>query len=239
MAHQKQHVHLYISCKDLLDKDIISKSDPFVEVYENSRLIGKTEQISDDLNPSFSTPIELVYQFEIRQNLKFIVRDEDTGGSSEHLGEVEVSLGALIGTAEPGSKGWTKKLDRASKGWINVNVVQVNSSGNQIVRLNCEGLKLDKMDWFGKSDPYYEVWCGNLMIYRSEVVKKNLNPNWKVGQFPFAPMEANGGFRVKVWDWDKNSDNNKSCKIGVEYRAFPRCGRGMWGGFLATFRVVF
>ena len=112
MPNQKQNVNLYISCKNLSDKDILSKSDPYVEVYENNRLIGKTEQISDNLNPSFSTPIELIYQFEFRQNLKFVVKDKDSGRSSDYLGEVEVSLGNLVANSEPGSEGWTKKLDK-------------------------------------------------------------------------------------------------------------------------------
>ena len=78
-----QHIQLYMSCKNLLDKDYISKSDPFVEVYENSEKIGRTEQIPDNLNPHFSKPIDLIYQFERRQILKFVVRDEDLGKDSE------------------------------------------------------------------------------------------------------------------------------------------------------------
>ena len=207
MPNQKQNVNLYISCKNLSDKDILSKSDPYVEVYENNRLIGKTEQISDNLNPSFSTPIELIYQFEFRQNLKFVVKDKDSGRSSDYLGEVEVSLGNLVANSEPGSEGWTKKLDKVEKGLININVIPVGSTANKFVSLSCDGLKLDKMDWFGKSDPYYEIYCGNLMIYRSETVKKNLNPKWKEGTFPFGPLEASGGFKVKVLDWNRIMDN--------------------------------
>lgn len=209
----KQTLQLYISCKNLPDKDVISKSDPFVEVFENGVKIGQTEQISDDLNPHFNTPIELFYQFERRQILRFKVKDDDFGGKSEHLGEIEIALGALVSSIEPGSPGLCKKLmDKRKKSTaseITINVVEVKSAGNQIVHLKCEGYKLDKMDWFGKSDPYFEIWCGkNAMVYRSEVIKSDLNPKWKVAEFSFARMEAFDSFDIKVFDWDNHGDND-------------------------------
>ena len=213
----KQTLQLYISCKNLPDKDVISKSDPFVEVFENGAKIGQTEQISDDLNPHFNKPIELVYQFERRQLLRFEVNDDDFGGKSEHLGEIEIALGALVSSIEPGSPGLCKKLmDKRKKSTaseITINVVEVKSAGHQIVHLKCEGYKLDKMDWFGKSDPYFEIWCGkNAMVYRSEVIKSDLNPKWKVAEFSFARMEAFDSFDIKVFDWDQHGDNSRVFK---------------------------
>ena len=92
---------------------------------------------------------------------------------------------------------------------ITINVVEVKSAGNQSVQLKCKGNNLDKMDWFGKSDPYFEIWCGSAMIYRSEVVECNLNPNWKLAIFPFSRMEGFCSFDVKVFDWDGLGDNNR------------------------------
>jgi len=57
------------------------------------------------------------------------------------------------------------------------------------------------------------------MIYRSEVIKSNLNPEWKLAEFPFARMEAFGSFNVKVYDWDGVGDNNDfigGCTVNLE-----------------------
>jgi copine 5/8/9 len=63
-------VALYISCRKLKDLDIMSKSDPQVEVYMKEKsqnkwiLIGKTEKMVNNLNPDFTTFIECNYYFE-------------------------------------------------------------------------------------------------------------------------------------------------------------------------------
>ncbi len=62
-----QTVELFLSCQKLRNMDLLSKSDPCVVVYEGSpqntpvtspqfrwREIGRTEVISNNLNPSFS-----------------------------------------------------------------------------------------------------------------------------------------------------------------------------------------
>ena len=56
-----ERVTLTISCRNLKNLDILSKSDPKVEVFirdggknGNFRLIGETEVINNDLNPDFS-----------------------------------------------------------------------------------------------------------------------------------------------------------------------------------------
>jgi len=142
--------------------------------------------------------------------LRFVVKDSDDGSSDDHLGEITVPLGQIISFCEPGSDGFTKKLDRVNKGTITIKPVEVSGSGNKVVRISASAQKVDKMDWFGKSDPFYEIFCGNVMVYRSEVVMNNLSPNWKQGQFPYSLLEGSGNsFTVKVYDWDKNTDNHR------------------------------
>lgn len=66
----KQRVALSISCRGLKNLDVMSKSDPQVEVYIKDKsakawtLIGKTERINNNLNPDFATVIECDYFFE-------------------------------------------------------------------------------------------------------------------------------------------------------------------------------
>jgi hypothetical protein len=66
---------LTISCGNLLDCDVFSKSDPYAVVKEglkgNSRTdfaeIGKTEIIENDLNPVFKTAVEIWFREEEQQ----------------------------------------------------------------------------------------------------------------------------------------------------------------------------
>mmetsp|Transcript_14107 Transcript_14107/g.15562 ORF Transcript_14107/g.15562 Transcript_14107/m.15562 type:complete len:95 (+) Transcript_14107:49-333(+) len=76
---------LFISCQGLKDKDVLSKSDPQVGVYEASSMksqhwecIGMTEQIKNDLNPKFATSITINFNFEEMKYLKFRVMDVDS-----------------------------------------------------------------------------------------------------------------------------------------------------------------
>ncbi len=64
------HVTLHISCCNLLDCDIFSKSDPYAvvlgrvgatgELGQDFEELGRTEVIQDNLNPVFKTAVEFV-----------------------------------------------------------------------------------------------------------------------------------------------------------------------------------
>ena len=86
-------VTLSISCKDLANLDILSKSDPQVWVYKQNGsewdLMGKTETIDDNLNPIFATTFQIS---SANSNLKFVVYDIDKVDGKE-------SEQDLIGTA--------------------------------------------------------------------------------------------------------------------------------------------
>ena len=68
-------MNLFISCRKLPDMDAFSKSDPQCIVYERHHgrwtKVGKTEKISNNLNPDFRTSFTLAYYFEKKQDLKF------------------------------------------------------------------------------------------------------------------------------------------------------------------------
>ena len=72
-------VELRLSCKELHDADVFSKSDPMVVLYMNHSgqwaEFGRTEVIWDNLNPEFATKFMVDYRFEVQQKLKFEVYD--------------------------------------------------------------------------------------------------------------------------------------------------------------------
>lgn len=76
-------VELSVACRNLINRDVFSKSDPMVILYQCNDWqdkyyeIGRTEMISDNLNPDFVKRFQLSYNFECIQKLKFEVWDVD------------------------------------------------------------------------------------------------------------------------------------------------------------------
>ena len=100
----KDKVQISISCRNLVDLDIVTVSDPEVHVYmKNSKdakyfLIGKTEMIDNNLNPDFTTTFNLDFFFEKQQYLKFEVYDVDQKGL-EHIGDCETTISKIMGSS--------------------------------------------------------------------------------------------------------------------------------------------
>lgn len=98
-------VELTISCENLMDMDVFSKSDPLCALYVNSTgshwyEFGRTEMILNCLNPKFAKKFVLDYYFEMVQRLKFCVYDIDNDtydlGDDDFLGELECTLGQIV-----------------------------------------------------------------------------------------------------------------------------------------------
>uniref|UniRef100_A0A8C1P6Y1 Copine 8 n=1 Tax=Cyprinus carpio TaxID=7962 RepID=A0A8C1P6Y1_CYPCA len=123
-------VEITVSCRNLLDRDTFSKSDPICVLYTQGignkewREFGRTEVIDNTLNPDFVRKFILDYFFEERQNLKF-----DLGIPGKKCGTIVVKAEEL-------------------------------SNCRESVMMQFCGNKLDKKDFFGKSDPF-------LVFYRS------------------------------------------------------------------------
>ncbi|XP_052329175.1 copine-5 isoform X3 [Oncorhynchus keta] len=101
-------VEITVSCRNLLDKDTFSKSDPLCVLYTQGvetkqwREFGRTEVIDNTLNPDFVRKYILDYFFEEKQNLRFDLYDVDSKSPdlSKHdfLGQVFCTLGEIVGS---------------------------------------------------------------------------------------------------------------------------------------------
>jgi len=100
-------LELHISCKNLVNLDFGSKTDPFAVVYSRAKEggiwteVGRTEQIKDSLNPVFVKQITMKYLFETRQMIKIEVWDVDdpnakTFDAQELVGTVEIVAAELV-----------------------------------------------------------------------------------------------------------------------------------------------
>jgi len=94
-------LELSISARNLLNMDLLSKSDPQCFVYmressaENWREIGRTESVRDNLNPDFVAKILVDYNFEKVQYLKFALYDIDIN-EHDYLGECCTTLPEIV-----------------------------------------------------------------------------------------------------------------------------------------------
>jgi hypothetical protein len=77
-------------------------------------------------------------------------------------------------------------------------------------------VKLDKKDFFGKSDPFLVIYKESpngqwVVAYKSEVIKNTLNPNWKPFTLPLNQL-CNGNYERKlkfeVTDWDSDGSHD-------------------------------
>lgn len=129
MVSLQMQVNLYISGRKLKDLDAFSKSDPVCLVFEKVNghwtKIGKTEQVKNNLNPDFTTSFEVPYFFEKQQNYKFVMIDGDGDGDYDTIGEVETTMGKLMGALK---QTWTANLvknGQANRGQIIVRTMAV------------------------------------------------------------------------------------------------------------------
>ncbi|XP_074549331.1 copine-3-like isoform X2 [Halichoeres trimaculatus] len=213
-------VALSISCENLLDMDTFSKSDPVCLLLMNSSgphwtEIGRTEKIKNCLNPQFSKTFVIDYYFEMVQKLRFELYDIDSENSSLHdadfLGELECTLGQIVS-----SKKLTRPLamkDKRPAGKGTITICAEERTDNRVVEFEAAARKLDKKDFFGKSDPFLEFHrqteTGWQLAHRTEVVKHNLNPVWR--PFRISLQSLCGGDvekPIKVDCYDYNSSGS-------------------------------
>ena len=103
VGEDRKQLNLYISGRKLRDLDTVTKSDPkcilleWRDEDETWVKVGETEQLEDNLNPNFATCLTVNYRFEALQQLKFVFIDKDIGEAEETIGEIETTMGALMG----------------------------------------------------------------------------------------------------------------------------------------------
>ena len=76
-SRPKHKIELSFACRDLVDLDVVTLTDPFLRVYEkkneNWSKIGETEVVYNSLNPQFANSFELDFYFENKQPFKIEV----------------------------------------------------------------------------------------------------------------------------------------------------------------------
>ncbi|XP_052020219.1 copine-5 isoform X1 [Apodemus sylvaticus] len=252
-------VEITVSCRNLLDKDMFSKSDPLCVMYtqgmENKqwREFGRTEVIDNTLNPDFVRKFIVDYFFEEKQNLRFDLYDVDSKSPdlSKHdfLGQAFCTLGEIVGSSgsrleKPLTIGPFSLNSRTGKPMPAVSNGGVPGKKCGTIILSAEELsncrdvatmqfcanKLDKKDFFGKSDPFLVFFRSNedgtfTICHKTEVMKNTLNPVWQTFSIPVRAL-CNGDYdrtiKVEVYDWDRDGSHDFIGEFTTSYRELAR-----------------
>uniref|UniRef100_A0A673MGZ9 Copine-3 n=1 Tax=Sinocyclocheilus rhinocerous TaxID=307959 RepID=A0A673MGZ9_9TELE len=219
-------VELTVSCENLLDTDVGSKSDPLCQfnccllcilfkcICEN---VDRTERVKNCLSPKFAKKFVVDYYFEVVQKLRFGLYDIDNKtidlSDDDFLGEFECSLGQIVSSSKLTRPLVLKNKKPAGKGTITISAEEIKD--NRVVNFEAEARKLDNKDFFGKSDPYLEFYrqteTGWQLAHRTEVVKNNLNPCWRPFKIPLRSLCAGDmekPIKVECYDYDSDGSHD-------------------------------
>ncbi|KAM7370134.1 hypothetical protein PAMP_011414 [Pampus punctatissimus] len=188
-THWATKVELTISCDNLMDMDIFSKSDPLCALYINTSgshwyEFGRTEMILNCLNPKFAKRFVIDYYFEMVQRLKFCVYDIDNNtydlSDDDFLGELECTLGQIVSNRHMTRSLLLKDRRPAGRGTITICAEEITDT--RVANFEVSGRRLDKKFlWW--SDPFLEFFsqteAGWQLAHRTEVINNNLNPTWR------------------------------------------------------------
>jgi len=217
-----------MSCRDVIDLDVFSKSDVFIVVYVKDKASEpwaekmRTGTIWDNLNPDFTEQVVMDYHFELVQEIKFEAydRDSDSQNLRDHdfIGSVSTTLSKIMGSrgatfsaelVKPGSTG--------KRGRLIVRGEEINTC-KDIAHFSLSAKNLDRKDGFGifgRSDPFYSFFRSRedgsfVKVFESEVIKRELNPKWKPIHVP-VQIICNGDIdrpiKIQVSDWNSNGSH--------------------------------
>ncbi|XP_068604036.1 copine-3-like [Brachionichthys hirsutus] len=188
-AHLSSKVELTVSCENLMDMDVFSKSDPLCALYINTSgshwyELGRTEMILNCLNPKFSRRFVLDFLFETVQRLKFCVFDIDNKthdlSDDDFLGELECTLGQIVSNRQMTRPLLLSNRRPAGNGTITICAEEITDTRAASLEVSARSLDRKCLWW---SDPFLEFYkptaAGWQLAHRTEVVRNSLHPTWR------------------------------------------------------------
>lgn len=187
-AQPTSQIEMTLSCRNLINTDILSKSDPYCMVQMKESWqdkyfeIGRTETIDDNLNPEWVKKFIINYNFETVQKMRFEVWDVDPNGQ-DFLGEFETSLADIVSYSGRQFVGRLTGIPGRNCGDI-VIVTEEVVTCKQIVAFELRAKQLRKQSWLLSNDPFLVISRANedgtfSVVLKTEVVYSTQNPKWK------------------------------------------------------------
>ena len=225
-GHQK--IELFISCRQLKNRDLISLSDPQVKIFtyegDTEKFFGETEMILDSLNPDFLTTFSMDYIFEVKQRIHFQIIDVDPRGRFDLLGDVYTSLGDIMG-------GRNQILvvdiqDKGKKAGKLILRTEIVEGVQEFISMDVMGKNIPKTGWFSsKSNPFLQLSRvhgenTNVIVHQTEVMPRNIDPTWKPFTISMKTLCNNDRLRpIQFSVYHKNMMSSKllgQCSLSVD-----------------------
>uniref|UniRef100_A0A671W9R3 Copine Vb n=1 Tax=Sparus aurata TaxID=8175 RepID=A0A671W9R3_SPAAU len=226
---------------------IFGSPDPFFVQY---RHFGRTEVIDNTLNPDFVRKYILDYFFEEKQSLLTILwfalhicqhvppfppssflsfLSSFLPSFQDFLGQMFCTLGEIVGSPASRLEKPLGGIPGKKCGTIVLSAEELSNCRDSATMQFCAN-KLDKKDFFGKSDPFMVFYRSNedgtfTICHKTEVVKNTLNPVWQPFTIPVRAL-CNGDYdrtiKVEVYDWDRDGSHDFIGDFTTSYRELAR-----------------
>uniref|UniRef100_A0A3B5MM63 Copine Vb n=1 Tax=Xiphophorus couchianus TaxID=32473 RepID=A0A3B5MM63_9TELE len=223
----------HFSCSTFLDQVLYKISAIIFCVLDTISCETLTEVIDNTLNPDFVRKYILDYFFEEKQNLRFDFYDVDSKSPdlSKHdfLGQMFCTLGEIVGSPASRLEKPLGGIPGKKCGTIILTAEELSNCRDSATMQFCAN-KLDKKDFFGKSDPFMVFYRSNedgtfTICHKTEVVKNTLNPVWQPFTIPVRAL-CNGDYdrtiKVEVYDWDRDGSHDFIGDFTTSYRELAR-----------------
>uniref|UniRef100_A0A4W6D9N6 Copine family member 9 n=1 Tax=Lates calcarifer TaxID=8187 RepID=A0A4W6D9N6_LATCA len=211
-------------------------SSPVTKQYP----FGRTEVIDNTRNPDFVRKFVLDFFFEEKQNLRFDVTlswpchainslFSIFSPPKDFLGQTFCTLGEIIGSTGGRLERTLSGIPGKKCGVIILTAEEL-SNCRDIATMQLCANKLDKKDFFGKSDPFLVFYRSNedgtfTICHKTEVIKNTLNPVWQPFTIPVRAL-CNGDYdrtvKVDVYDWDRDGSHDFIGEFTTSYRELSR-----------------
>lgn len=228
-------IEMTLSAENLINADVLSKSDPFCTVQMKETWqdkffeIGRTEIIKDNLNPEWVKKFEISYNFETVQKMRFQIWDEDPNGN-DFLGEYETTLADIVSNSGHQVRGKLENKDERNAGHIIIVTEEVTGC-KQTIQMQFHAKHLNKMCWFARDDPFLVFYRSNedgssSLVARTEVVNSTQNPTWQPINTK-AKTLCNGDFErsIKIECYDSRSNGDHKL-IGTTHTSLNILAQG-------------
>ncbi|XP_044208570.1 copine-9-like isoform X2 [Thunnus albacares] len=147
----------------------------------------------------------------------------------DFLGQTFCTLGEIIGSTGGRLERTLSGIPGKKCGVINLTAEEL-SNCRDIATMQLCANKLDKKDFFGKSDPFLVFYRSNedgtfTICHKTEVIKNTLNPVWQPFTIPVRAL-CNGDYdrtvKVDVYDWDRDGSHDFIGEFTTSYRELSR-----------------
>ena len=223
-------IELRLEAKNLRVVGVMTRLDPMAVVYIKHdgnpywTEIGQTSPLRDKSNPMWGETFDISFYFGKYQHIRFEIYNSAKSQTN------------LVATAQ------TNLAHIVRQGAVSIELDATDNSGacgtltifareislsRELITLKMNATKVDKKDFFGRSDPFLLIYrCEDdgkwVQVYRSEVIKFTYNPDWKPFTLRAEDLCKGDPSRpiiIECYDYDSHKVNDFIGKCQTNYKS--------------------